>query len=329
MIAAYKNRRFSGWYIYGVVLFPVAFLHSLMLKKPVYRINVYSYDSDIPTKRTKTVYKAITAERKTLTFYPRYLLAVFASKLIFGAFSALVFFAIFRVFTNDTMTLRFMCCLFAVLFSLFLSITQLCGFSRSPLLADEITKRAIMICGASLISSFPLYLLKLLILDNIVFKYSEFMMFICTVASFVLFIILLLRIQSYYYSIFYKFSDYCILSMCAYAIFAAITLIWMSVSDIRNFIYFIAMPMQIFNLEYLSGVKYIENISYIYSSAFVHLFVEIVILFSGLLCRSYKRKEFMYRVEYRSKAFNISRKRVLRRHIPKAGMTKTRSLQNV
>lgn len=32
IVAAYKNRRFSRWYIYALVLFPVALFHSFSLK---------------------------------------------------------------------------------------------------------------------------------------------------------------------------------------------------------------------------------------------------------------------------------------------------------
>lgn len=329
MIAAYKNHRFSRWYVYSFILFPFALFHSIMLKKPLHRINVFRYDADTPMMRKKSSYLKVPVEKKKRFFSPGYVCMVFVSKLIFGAFIALALFAFFRMFVRDTSSLRFICCVFALLFSMLLSVTQLCGFSRFPLIADEITKRAIVVCGVSVICSLPLFLIKKIILDGILPQHSEFAMFICTLTSFGLFLFLLLRVQSYYYSIFYKFSDYCVLSICAYAIFTAITLIWMSISDIRAFIYAIAMPMQIFNLTYLSGVDYIENISYIYSSAFVNLFIEIIILFSGLLCRNYKKKEFAYRVEYRTKAFRISQKRVLRRHIPKAGMIKTKSLQNV
>lgn len=329
MIAAYKNHHFSRWYIYGVLVLPVAFIHSLLLKKPFYCINVYYYDEKNPASRKKKVFRAVTPEKKTRTYSPRYVCMVFAAKLIFGAFSALVLFALFRMFEKDTLLLRFNCCIFAVLFSLLLAVTELCGFSRVPLLADEITKRAILICIASVISSLPLFLIKTLVLDNIVWKYSEFMTFLCTVISTGVFLAFLLKIQHYYYSVFYKFSDYCVLSLCSYAIYAAIALICMSVFGSRNFVYGFSMPMQLFNLEYLSNMEYIENISYVYSAALAHLAIETVIFFSGLLCRSYKKKEFLYRVEYRSKAFNLSRKRVLRRHIPNAGTSKTLALQNV
>ena len=329
MIAAYRNRRFSKWYVYALVLFPVALFHSILLKKPQHTINVYRYDKTSPLQRNKNTYLKVPVEKKRQLFSPGYVCMVFVSKLIFGAFMALALFALFRTFVKDTASLRFICCVFALLFSMLLSVVQMCGFSRFPIIADEITKRAIMICAISIACSLPLFLIKNLVLDILMTKHSEFLMFVCTLASFGLFLFLMLRMQSYYYSIFYKFSDYCVLSVCAYAIFTAITLIWMSISDIRAFIYAIAMPMQIFNLNYLSGVDYIENISYIYSSAFVNLFIEIIILFSGLLCRNYKKKELAYRVEYRTKAFRMSQKRVLRRHIPKSGMVKTKSLQNV
>ena len=317
MLAANKDRRFSKWYIYSAVLLPVALLHAIFLKKPVHLVTVYTHSKSNPTHMHKKTYKAVPKGKKNIVVSPKYIYAVFFSKLIFGAFMGIVLFAIFRTFVYDTKTLRLASVIFAALFSLFLSMVEICRLSRFPLIADEITKRAIIIAGISLMCSLPFFLLKTFVFDKTLPAYSDFLMFACTVSSFALFVVFLLKRQNYYYAFFYKFSDYCVISMCAYAIFSAVTLIWMSIYDIRNFIHAIAMPMQIFNPKYLSGVGYIDNISYIYSSAFVHLFIEIVILFSGLSCRSFKRKELLYRVEYRTKAFRMSRKPILRRHIPK------------
>lgn len=331
MIAAVKEHRFSKWYIYGVFLLPFAFIHSLLLKKPVHVINIYIHDKNNLTHRKKKTYRAVPAERKSILLSPRYIYMVFFSKLIFGAFVALTIFAAFRTVVSGTGSLRTGCMVFALLFSTMLSVVELCRFSRFPLMADEITKRALLIAGMSVVCSLPVYLLKIYVFDNTLpAEYSDLMMFICTIASFAFFIGMLLRKQSFYYSWFSRFTDYCLISMCAYAIFAAISLIWLSVSDIRNFIYAVAMPMQLFNLEYLSGVEYMENISYIYSSALVHLCIEVIILVSGMLCRNFKQKELEARIEYRSKAFRMSRKRILRRHIPKMGGTQQiRPLQHV
>ncbi len=330
MIAAGKEHRFSRWYVYGVVLLPFAFVHSLIQKKPEHKINIYIHDKKDPTRRRKKTYRAVPAEKKNIVISPRHLYAVFFSKLVFGAFVALSVFAAFRTFVHGTDSLRTACVIFAILFSAMLSIVELCRFSRLPIIADEITKRALILVWISVVCSFPMYLLKNHVFDNIFpVKYGDFTMFLCTVASFAIFLALILRKQRMYYAFFNRFSDYCVLSMCAYAIFAAISLICMSISDIRSFIYAVAMPVQIFNLDYLSGVDVIEKMPYIYSSALIHLFIELMILFSGLLCRGFKKKELEYRIEYRSKAFRMSRKKILRRHIPNMDSARVKPLQKV
>ena len=79
----------------------------------------------------------------------------------------------------------------------------------------------------------------------------------------------------------------------------------------------VAMPMQVLSLDNLGDIStYIPDLSYIYSSALAHFFVEVIILLSGLMCRNYKEKELAARIEYRTNAFRMSRKRILRRHIP-------------
>ena len=330
MFAAEKERRFSKWYVYGVFLLPFAFVHSLILKRPEHRINIYIHDKNAPSRRGKKTYRVIPAEKKNIVISPRHIYIVFFSKLVFGSFVALSVFAAFRTLVHGTDSLKTACMIFAILFSVMLSIVELCRFSRFPIIADEITKRALIIVWMSVICSLPLYLVKNYIFDNTLSsKYADFTMFVCTVASLAIFLAMLLRKQNIYYAFFNRFSDYCILSMCAYAIFAAITLIWMSISDISRFIYAVAMPVQIFNLDYFSGVEVIQKISYIYSSALVHLFVELMILFSGLLCRNFKRKELEYRIEYRSKAFRMSRKRILRRHIPNMESARVKPLLKV
>ena len=185
------------------------------------------------------------------------------------------------------------------------------------MIADEITKRALIFGAISICCSLPVILLKLLVLDNIVQgKHMPAVMFLCMMLSFGIFLLLLFRMQRIFYSVFNKFLDYCFISIASYGIFAACSLIWLSISGLQKYIYLFALPMQIFSIEYLSGVTYIEEMSHIYSSALVHLFVAVILLLSGLLCRRYKRKEFEFRVEYRSKAFRMSRKPILRRHIP-------------
>ena len=328
IIAAGKEYRFSKWYIYGCFLLPVAFVHSLILKKPIHIINVITHDRENPTKRKKKSYRAVPAEKKKITISPKYIYMVFFSKLIFSAFVALSVFAIFRAFVQGTESLRMACFVFAFLFSVMLSVVELCRFSRFPRMADEITKRALITVLISVVSSLPIYVIKKFVLDNIVPEsHSDFVRFVCTVVSFVIFIALLMRKQQLYYSVFARFSDYCMLSVFAYAIFAAISLIWMSISEISRLIYAVAMPMQIFNMGYFEGVEIIRKLPYIYSTAFVHLCIVVFLLFSGLMCKKYKRKELEARIEYRSRAFRMSRKRILRRHIRKLDGAAARPLR--
>lgn len=328
IIAAGKEHRFSRWYIYGFFLPLVAFVHSLLLKKPIHKINVITHDKENPTKRKRKSYRAVPAEKKKITISPKYIYMVFFSKLIFGAFVALSVFAVFRTFVQGTESLRMACFVFAFFFSVMLSIVELCRFSRFPHIADEITKRALVTVMISVVSSLPIYLIKKFVLDSIVPQnYSDFVRFVCTIVSFVIFIALLMRKQQLYYSVFARFSDYCMLSIFAYAIFAAISLIWMSISEISRLIYAVAMPMQIFNMGYFKGVEIIGKLSYIYSTAFVHLCIVVFLLFSGLMCKKYKRRELEARIEYRSKAFRMSRKRILRRHIRKLDGAAARPLR--
>ena len=316
IIASGKERRFSKWYVYGVILLPVAFIHSILLKKPGHRINIYIHDKENPTRRQKKSYRVVSVEKRRITVSPKYIYMVFFTKLIFGAFVALSVFALFRTFVQGTESLKTACMLFAILFSIILSVVELCRFSRLPVIADEITKRALIILSFSAVCSLPMYLLKVYVLDNTLpERYDDFTMFICTLTSLAVFLALILRKQGLYYTFFNKFFDYCGLSLCAYVLFAAITLILMSMSNVRGLVYAVAMPMQLFNLKYFSGVGVIEKLPYIYSSALVHLGIVLILLVSGLWCSSVKKKELEYRVEYRSKAFRMSRKRILRRHI--------------
>lgn len=327
MIAACKQSRFSRWYAYSLVLFPFALAHSILLKRPRHFIGVYLSSKDNPTARKKRLYTAVSAQQQRKSISPPYICAVFFSKLIFGAFIGLAFFAIFRMFVYDTLLLRLICINFAGVFSVMLSIVELCGFSRFPMIADEITKRALIMLSFSVVCSFPIFLIKNLVLDKTLPQYESFFTFLCAAVSMALFILMLLRRQSIYYSFFARFFDYCIISILAYAIYAAITLILLSNTSFRLFINAIAMPMQVLSIHNLADIVNISSLSYIYSSALAHLFVEIVLLFSGLSCCSFKKKELEARIEYRSAAFRMSRKRILRRHIPKMDSARIKPLQ--
>ncbi len=328
IIASGKERRFSKWYIYGVILLPVALIHSFLLKKPEQRINIYIHNKENPTRRQKKVYRAVPREKRKITVSPKYIYMVFVTKLIFGAFVALSVFAVIRTFVHGTESLKTACIIFAILFAILLSVVELCRFSRFPVIADEITKRALIMVSFSVVCSLPMHLLKVYVLDNILpERYDDFTMFICTLTSLAVFLSLVLRKQGLYYTFFNKFFDYCVLSLCAYVIFAAITLILMSISDVRGLVYAVAMPVQLFNLKYFSGVEVIEKLPYIYSSALVHTGIVMILLVSGLWCRNIKSKELEYRVEYRSKAYRMSRKRILRRHIPNMDVTGVKPLK--
>ena len=317
MLAAKREKSFSKWYVYSVLLFPIALVHTFLLKKPRHYVNVFFHDKENPSKIKKKTFRTVPTAQKKIVVTPSYIYKVFLSKLLFGAFVGIVLFALYRAFVYDTRTLRVSCIVFAVLFSASLSAVEMCRFSRFPMIADEITKRALIFGAISICCSLPVILLKLLVLDNIVQgKHMPAVMFLCMMLSFGIFLLLLFRMQRIFYSVFNKFLDYCVISIASYGIFAACSLIWLSISGLQKYIYLFALPMQIFSIEYLSGVTYIEEMSYIYSSALVHLFVAVILLLSGLLCRRYKRKEFEFRVEYRSKAFRMSRKPILRRHIP-------------
>ena len=324
IIAACKDLHFSKWYIYALLLFPIALVHSLIVKKSgfVHTIGVLTDDKTSPSGRKKKVYRALPLKNQSREVSPLFICAVFFSKLIFGAFVALSFFALFRTFVSDIPFLRTACINFAIVFSVMLSIVQIYGFSRFPVLADEITKRALIISFYSILCSLPLFLIKEFVLDKAFDKYKDFFTFLCSAVAMVIFVLMLLKRQRFYYSVFAKFSDYCIISICAYAIYAAISLIVLSTDLTRPLINAFAMPMQVLNLENLGNISYIPDLSYIYSSALAHFCVAIIILLSGILCRNYKEKEVLARVEYRSAAFRMNRKRILRRHIPNVDSAK-------
>lgn len=318
-VAALKKRSFSRWYLYGAFLCPAAIIHALLLKKPYDCIGIYFADEKRPSGRRRKQYKILPRMQKRHTPTVSYMCAVFVSKLVFGAFSGLVLFALFRTFQSDTYQLRAACVIFSLVFSMLLSAVELFGLSRAPMIADEITKRALLITASSVICSLPLFIIKTFVLDNLLPEFSTPWMFVCMCVAFAAFLWLLLKLQSYYYSMLYRFFDYCVLSIAGYVIFSAVTLICLSLGSMGKIVYVAALPLQLFNTGYLAGIDYIGKLSYIYSAAVVHLIVVVILLVSGLSCRNYKRKELAYRIEYRSQAFRMSQKKVLRRHIPKAG----------
>lgn len=319
MIAAEKGYPFSRWYVYGLLLFPFALFNSIRLKKPVTVINIHSTEANGSRKRK--CYKRFLAEKSRKKFHVKYLCAVFFTKLISSISVSLMAFALMRLYMSHTVTLCIICGIFTVLGAVLLSITEVCGFSRIPMLADEVTKRMLMIFTMSIIISVPMTLLHNVIISNIP-AHKHFASFACTLASSALFAFVIFKSQQYYYSVFYKFFDYCVLSLFSYAGFAAATLIMLSVSlKVRAIAYVIAMPMQLLNFVYFNDVAYIGNLSSIYSAAIVHGILMLLMLVSGLGCKNFKRKELLERVEYRTKAFRISHKRVLRRHLPKMNTT--------
>lgn len=317
MIAASKNHSFLRWYLFGVILFPVALTYSIRLKEPVRVINVLS-SKDSGGRRKKS-YKRVTPAKnikKTVSF--SYILTVFLTKAIFGVFLGLVSFAIIRTFARDTVDLRVLCMLFSVIHTILMSVTEICRLSRIPVMADEITKRALQIFAISVITSVPMFLLSRLITTNFLF-HTQFVRFLFTLAAFGLFLILLFRLQGYYYGRFSKFFDYCMLSVFSYIVFSATTLVFISTRGARDVAYAIAMQMQLFNFTYFSGVEYIDDMSFIYLAATTHLIVATLIILSGLRCKAFKKKELAYRAEYRTKAFRTTLKPVLFRHIPRSG----------
>ena len=310
MIGAYKGHRFSAWYVYGILLLPAAVVHAVILKKPARCINVY-----MQNPRKRRTYKKVPDKKSEKKISAGYVAVVFLSKLIFGTFCAAVFYTVCRVFVYDTPVLRTLAISFAVIFSVMLSVVELYSISHITILADEITKRALYMIAFSAIASLPLFLIEN-VLCALWSDYSEFWTFLCTVVSFGVFAMLIVNMQQRYYSIFQKFSDYTVLSMLSYSVFAAIMLICLSFPGTRSIGNALCLPMRLFNTEYLSAVGKLIDASYIYFSAISHLLMEIIILISGALCYKYKKREMQYRIEYREKAFRMSRKRILRRHIP-------------
>ncbi len=329
IIAACKDLHFTKWYIYSFFLFPIALVHSLVIKKSqfVHTIGVFTEDKKNPSGRAKKVYKALSFGEQSREVSPVYICVVFLSKMIFSAFVALAFFALFRVLNSDIAFLRTVCTNFAIAFAIMLSIVQICGFSRVPVIADEITKRAIVMLFFSILCSLPFYLIKKFLLAPFE-KYSDFLTFLCAALSMISFVLILLSRQRIYYSAFSRFTDYCTLSLLSYSIYAAISLILLSMDFVRPYVNMVAMPMQVLSLDNLGEIAdALPDLSYIYSSALAHFAVALIILLSGLLCRDYKRKELEARVEYRTNAFRMSRKRILRRHISNMDAAKINPLK--
>ena len=312
MISANKGYHFLRWYLYGVALFPVAFIHSLLLKEPVYVMNVYSFTHD--GKRKRKSYRTIAkAAQGKISF--KYVAVVFLSKLVFGVLAGVVAYAIIRIFNSNVVLLTFTCSSFSVCVAVAMTITEIFRLSHISIIVDEMTKRALIMLVISVAVSVLMYTVKVVITNNVL-QYSEFSRFVCTIVSFVGFLVLLLYMQRRYYRAFQNFFDYCTISLFSYVLFAAVMLVILSLSKKLLLISSVlSMPVQLFNFSYFSNVTYIEKIPTIYSAALVHGFVELLLLISGLQCRAYKTKERKYRVEYRSKAFRMSRKRALRRHI--------------
>lgn len=320
IVASYKKRSFSKWYFYGIFLFPIALIHSLLVKKSDCYINVYFTDLKNAFGQSKKKYRFISkkGEKKRPGFF--YVCSVFLTKLVFSAFSALSLFALFRLFCADTSLLRLSCIAFSLVFSVLLSVVQVYSLSHFPIIADEITKRAFIMIFASVISSLPAFAFKNAVMDVLFPNHLVLWMFTSICISFVLFLWLLLKIQSYYYSLFSRFFDYSVLSIASYAVFAAITLIGQSLGSFQKLVYALFLQLQLFNSGYLAGIDYIEKISNIYSSALVHLFIVIVLLVSDFSCYNFKKKEIRSRIEYRMNAFRMSQRKVLRRHIPHEGI---------
>lgn len=316
IIASHKNYSFTAWYFYGVIFFPIALAEAIKLKKPVRKINVLM-SGEGRNRKKKTYLKAYRKKERYISF--PFILAVFVTKLFFGLFIGLAAYALARMFFNDSPILRGIYISFSLIYAMLLSYTQICEVSTFPVLADEITKRALLIIAISAAASLPMFLLKNIITVN-VSDNREFIRFICTLSAFVIFMALVFRMQRRYYGLFAKFFDYAGISMFAYVFYASVMLVAMSLSKgFRVVANALAMQLQLFNFKYFENIGYIGNLPSIYAAAAVHFVVLLLLAVSGWQCCKYKKKELEYRIEYRTKAFRMSRKRVLRRHVSKAG----------
>lgn len=324
MIAANKDYRFVKWYVYALVLFPVALVHSLKLKKPVRIVNVFSEKSD--RTRVRKRYKKVSIQSRDLNLSFRYIAIVFLTKFLFSGFLALVAYAIMRSYNYDTLSLRITAVIFCFVMTVFLSITEIAGFSRITVFADELTKRALYFIAASALASLPMFIISRII-TGVGGNHIEFYRFLCTLISFVLLVSFVLRLQSRFYGKFYRFFDYCVLSIFSYGMYSAVMVVLMTISDLRIVANALSMPMYIFDFSYFSDVKSVSNFSGVHLAVMANLLVCALIFISGLLCKNYKKKELLSRVEYRTKAFRMSKKRTLRRHIAGSGREKATPLR--
>ena len=314
MIAAKKKLGFSKWYIYGLFLFPFALKEALSAEKNRHIVRVYAHKGnavfnseyrDFPVKSKSTDHGSPTNKQ---------LVQIVLSKGIFAVISGIMLLGALRTFCHPSAVLRLMVSVFAVTVWACLCFLERFNFSRIPLMANEIINRLVRIVIISAIASLPLQLLKKFVFIKLYPQQTDFWMFLFTIISFFLFAFLLLRQESIYYARFDNFFDYCGLSLLSYAAFSSITLVLLSVIDSR-IVYYLAMSLQFFDLNYIEGSGITQILSSIYSAASVHFVIELIILASGLLCLRYKNKEKAFRVEYRSHAVRMSHKPILRRHI--------------
>ena len=109
MLAAKREKSFSKWYVYSVLLFPIALVHTFLLKKPRHYVNVFFHDKENPSKIKKKTFRTVPTAQKKIVVTPSYIYKVFLSKLLFGAFVGIVLFALYRAFVYDTRTLHCFC----------------------------------------------------------------------------------------------------------------------------------------------------------------------------------------------------------------------------
>ena len=310
--AARRKRSFTRWYIYGFFLFPIAFIHSLVIPEKAAAVRVFMHKKGAEKAECR-VYRIKQKNRQNEAVTGRFLACSVLPTALFGLLWAVSLFGISRIFLPDGFWIRLLCGTAGVLCAVFLSAAEIMKLSKAPLIAGEVVRRTVNTVLASLICSLPVYLLEKLLLAVRPQKEMQLWSFLCAAAGAVLFISVLLKIESSYYAVFASFFDYCVISMIAYAMYAAVTLVCMSVSHADN-VYIAAFWLKLFNIDYINDTV-LENASSIYSAAALHLLTEGIILLSGLLCLRYRRKERQFRTEYRSHAVRMSQKPILRKHI--------------
>ena len=77
MVAAKRERSFSKWYAYSVLVFPVALIHSFLLKKPCHYVNVFFHNKENPSKIKKKIFRTVPTEQKKILVTPSYIYKVF------------------------------------------------------------------------------------------------------------------------------------------------------------------------------------------------------------------------------------------------------------